>query len=217
MTDEELLVQRGLALALPDTTTEVRETLATAVTRQVAEPLLAQPLTDAQLRAYYDQHVRDYETDGSMTLRDLVLHIGGYQNADQSSAQGETDASEAVYRLRSGATPDYIKEHFGFEDSGRVYDGEQLEFAAKVRLGPKLYPVARTLADGEVSDPVTDSDGIHVLIMERRLPPRPVGFDAARDRIYTALRAAQSKLASQQNLQLLRREARIVLAPGVSE
>lgn len=217
MIDEELLVQRGLALDLPETTTEVRETMATAVTRQAAEPQLAQPLTDAQLRAYYDQHSRDYETDGSMTLRDLVLHIGGYQNIDQSAAQGETDAAEAVYRLRSGDSPDYIIEHFGFVDSGRVYDGEQLEFAAKLRLGPKLYPVARLMSDGQVSDPITDTDGIHILVMEKRLPPHPVGFDAARDKVYTALRAAQTKQANQENLQLLRRDAKILLAPGMSE
>ena len=37
-----------------------------------------------------------------MSLRDLVLHVGGYQNADQSTAQAETDAAEAVYQLRSG-------------------------------------------------------------------------------------------------------------------
>ncbi len=96
MIDEELLVQRGLRLDLPETTTEVRETLATAVTRQAAEPQLAQPLTDAELHAYYEQHSRDYETDGSMTLRDLVLHVGGYQNVDQSTAQAQTDAAEAV-------------------------------------------------------------------------------------------------------------------------
>jgi hypothetical protein len=217
MIDEELLVQRGLALDLPETTTEVRETMATAVTRQAAEPQLAQPLTDAELRAYYQQHRGDYETDGSMTLRDLVLHFGGYQNIDQSAAQAETDAAEAVYRLRSGDSPDYIIEHFGFVDSGRVYDGEQLEFAAKLRLGPKLYPVARMMTDGQISDAIPDTDGIHVLVMQRRLAPHPVGFDAARDRVYTALRAAQAKLSSQQNLQLLRRDAQILLAPGQSE
>ena len=217
MINEELMVQRGLALDLPETTTEVRDVMVTTVTRQVAAPQLAQELSDADLRAYYDKHRTDYETDGSMALRDLVLHIGGYQNIDQSMAQAHTDATEAVYQLRSGASVDYVIEHFGFTVSGRADDTDQLEFAAKLHLGAKLYAIARTLSDGEISDPIEDTDGIHVLVMRRRVPPHAADFNSVRDRVYMDVRAAQSKVANRQNLQLLRRDSRILLAPGYSE
>lgn len=217
MINDELMVQRGLALDLPETTTEVRDIMITTVTRQVAAPLLAQNLTDAELRAYYAQHRTEYETDGSMAMRDLVLHVGGYQNIDQSIAQAETDAAEAVYQLRSGASIDYVTQHFGFEISGRADNTDQLDFAAKLHLGAKLYAVARTMGDGDVSDPIQETDGLHVLIMTRRVAPHSTDFNSVRDRVYTDLRAAQSKLANQQNLQLLRRDAHILLAPGQSE
>lgn len=217
MINEELLVQRALALDLPETTTEVRETMADAVNTQVAAPVLAQEPTDEQLRAFYQKHQSDYETTGAMTVHDLVLHVGGYQNVDQSTAQAETDAAEAVYQLRSGASIDYVMEHFGFVDSGRVDNGEQLDFAAKLHLGDKLYQVATMLGDGQISDPVPDADGVHVLVMDRRMPPRVADFASVRQQVYNAYRQAQTKLADARNIELLQREARIILATGESE
>ncbi len=217
MIDEELLVQRALVLDLPETTTEVRDAMAAAVNAQVAEPLLEIEPTDAELLDFYDRHRAKYMIGGTMTVHDLVLHYGSYADADQSLAQAETDAAEAVYQLRSGAPLDYVKEHFGFVDSGRVSDGEELEFAAKLHLGPKLYPVAAALGTGEISDPVVDTDGVHVLVMEQRQLPRPAEFSAVRDQVYSDFRAAQKQRASAENLAILRSQAHILLAPGQAE
>jgi parvulin-like peptidyl-prolyl isomerase len=217
MIDEELLVQRALVLDLPETTTEVRDAMAAAVNAQVAAPLLEVEPTDEELRAFYDQNSAKYMLGGTMIVRDLVLHYGTYADADQSLPQAETDAAEAVYQLRSGQALDYVKEHFGFVDSGRVSDGEELEFAAKLHLGPTLYPVAAALNAGEVSDPVADKDGVHVLVMQQRQLPRPAPFSAVRDQVYTDFRAMQKQRASAENLAILRSQAQILVAPGQSE
>jgi hypothetical protein len=217
MIDEELLVQRGLMLDLPETTTEVRSVLVDGVNTQVAEPLLAQPLSDNELKAFYDKNRANYATVGSMTVHDLVLHVGGYRNADQSTAQAQTDAAEAVYQLRAGASMAHVMEHFGFVDSGRVDNGEQLDFAAKIHLGEKLYAVATTLDDGEISDPVVEPDGVHVLIMDRRMPARVADFESVRERVYKDFRNTQRRRADAENLQFLRRNAQILLAPDQSE
>ncbi len=217
MIDEELLVQRALVLDLPETTTEVREAMTGGVSAQVAAPVLAEEPTDAQLRDYYEAHRAKYTTDGSMTVRDLVLHIGGYANADQSVAQARIDAAEAVYQLRSGASLDYVEEHFGFTDSGRMIDPNQPDFAAKLHLGDALYATAATLAEGEISDPVSDPDGLHVLVMLRRRPPSLTDFSAARSTVYADYREALGKRAMLENLQILRGQAQILLMPGQSE
>ena len=217
MIDEELLVQRALALDLPETTTEVRDAMAAAVNAQVAAPLLELEPTDEELRAFYDRNRAKYMIGGTMMLRDLVLHYGTYADADQSLPQAETDAAEAAYQLRSGAALDYIEQHFGFVDSGRVSDGEELEFAAKLHLGPTLYPVAAALNAGEISDPVVDKDGVHVLVMQQRQLPRPAPFSAVRDQVYSDFRAMQKQRASNENLSILRSQAQILVAPGQSE
>ncbi len=217
MIDEELLVQRGVVLDLPETTTEVRDTMAAAVNAQVVAPLLALAPTEAQLHAFYDTHRLKYTTGGTMIVHDLVLHYGGDQDADQSLPQAEEDAAEAVYQLRSGASVDYIKEHFGFVDSGRMDNTEQLDFAAKIHLGAKLYQIAETLGNGEVSDPIVDTDGIHVLMMESRQQPSIADFSVARTQVYSDYRQAEFQRATQENLQILRSESQILLAPGESE
>ena len=217
MINEELLVQRAVVLDLPETTTEVREAMTGGVNAQVAAPLLAEQPTDEQLRAYYDAHRSKYTADGSMTVHDLVLHIGGYENADQSMAQARIDAAEAVYQLRSGASEDYVMEHFGFSDSGRMKFGNEPDFAAKLHLGPTLYPAAQRLTEGQVSDPVPDTDGLHVLVMEQRRMPTLADFPAARAAVYADYREDIAKAAQQENVRVLRSQAQIVLAPGESE
>jgi hypothetical protein len=217
MIDEELLVQRAVVLDLPETTNEVRGSLVSAVNAQVAAPILAYVPSAAELRAFYEKYRQNYTGPGSMNLHDLVLHIGGFENADQSATQALADASEAVYQLRSGASLAYVMQHFGLVNSGRMDDTEQLDFAVKLHLGDTLYKSAAQLRDGEVSEPIQDVDGMHVLVMVRHVFPRVVDFEAVRDRVYLDFRAAASGHATQENLNLLRSQAQILLAPGLSQ
>lgn len=217
MIDEELLVQEALTLDLPETTTEVRNVMVSAVDTQVAQPLLSIPLTDADLRAYYMAHRSDFLTAGSMNVSDIVLHVGGYENVDQTVAQAETDATEAAYQLRSGADLHYIMNHFGFVNSGRMDGTEQLDFAAKIHLGDKLYAIAQKLDEGQVSDPIVMPDGVHLLIMQKRTPDTFADFDSSRPKIYTDYRDAQRRHADALYMQRLRRGAHITILPGFHE
>jgi PPIC-type PPIASE domain len=214
MIDEELLVQRGMNLDLPETTTEVRDAMKEAVNAQITAALKAEPPTDPDLKAYYEAHHADYSTPGSMSVRDLVLHVGGYQDVDQSTAQAETDAAEAIYQLRAGAPIDRVAEHFGMADSGRADGGEVSDSAAKLHLGRKLFDAASVLRDGEVSNPLPDSDGVHVLVMQHRDAPRSADFNSVRAQVYRDYLAAESKRAQEESLKVYRREANIILAPG---
>jgi hypothetical protein len=217
MIDEELVVQRSLALDLPELEVEARQALVDGVNALVAAPILAQAPSDAELRAFYTAHRSDYAAGGDMQLHDIVLHVGGYQNVNQSTAQAEADAEEAIYQLRSGAALEYVMQHFGFVDSGRMDNSQQSDFLAKLHLGPQLFQVAGALRDGEISEPVADADGVHVLVMERRRPPRFTDFEAARNQVYEAYRKAQMARVQQENLKFLRGGAQILLAPGHSE
>jgi parvulin-like peptidyl-prolyl isomerase len=146
-----------------------------------------------------------------------VLHVGGFQNADQTVSQAQADAVEAVYQLRSGASIDYVMEHYGFADASPQYDSQQLDFAAKLHLGAQLYQIATTLSSGEVSEPSVQPDGVHVLVMQLRQPPAVEDFPTARAQVYNEWRIALTDQAARDNLQALRSQAQILLAPGQSE
>jgi hypothetical protein len=141
MIDDELIVQRALALDLPEQDTNVRSALNDSVNALTAAPVLDTQPSDEELTAFYRAHRANYATQGQMFLTDLVLHVGGFENAAQTVDQAMADAKQAVYELRSGAPADYAKEHFGFVDSGKVAPQEQ-DFSARLHLGPKLYAVA---------------------------------------------------------------------------
>ena len=217
MIDQELLVQRALVLDMPELVVEVRDALADGVNAEVAAPVLAQAPSDADLRAFYQAHKADYATRGSMQLRDIVLHIGGYENVDQSVGQAEADAEEAIYQLRSGAAVDYVMQHFGFVDSGRINNEDETDFFAELHLGADLFKVAATLSDGQVSEPIVQPDGVHVLVMGHRRPPHYPEFEAARNQVYEAYKKEQTNTAEQKNLRFLRGSAQILLAPGQGE
>jgi hypothetical protein len=213
MIDEELLVQRGVLLDLPETTTEVRDVMTAAVNAQVDAATKTTPPSEAQLRAFYDAHRARYSTTGTMQVRDLLMRVGGYQNANQSTAQAMTDAADALYRLRSGTPAEQVMAHFALVDSGRADAGEVLDFAAKLHLGVKLFPVAAALSDGEISEPVVDGDGVHLLIMQRRRAPRVSDFADVRPKVYSDYVASVAKRAQDEALSLLRRDAQILIAP----
>jgi PPIC-type PPIASE domain len=213
MIDEELLVQRGVLLDLPETTTEVRDVMTAAVNAQAEAASKATPPTDAQLMSYYDAHRASYSTTGTMQVRDLLLRVGGYQNANQSTSQALTDAADALYRLRAGTPVEQVMQHFGFVDSGRADADEVLDFAAKLHLGTKLFPIAAALSDGEISEPVVDTDGVHLLIMQRRQPPRVSDFASVRPKLYNDYVESVAKRAQDEALAILRRDAQILIAP----
>lgn len=216
MIDKELLVQRALVLDLPETTTEVRTTMADAVDAQAAAPALAEQPTEAALLTYYREHRLRYQSLGTMQLRDLVLRVGGYENTDQTFSQAEADAIEAVYQLRSGAPIESVMEHFGMVDSGAVDQGMQFDFAAKLHLGERLYQVASQLSTGQVSEPVTAPDGVHVIVMLNRKPPLVEDFPHARAQVYSDYSRWRVLQADQANLNILRRQARILIAEGLA-
>jgi parvulin-like peptidyl-prolyl isomerase len=145
------------------------------------------------------------------------MHVGGFQNANQSTPQALSDAADAVYRLRSGASVDYAKEHYGFVDSNRLPAVEELDFVVKMRLGDKLFEVASALGNGEISEPVVDVDGVHVLVMDIRRPASVADFSSVRDKVYQAYRREQGERATAENVRLLRNQAQIILAPGQEE
>jgi parvulin-like peptidyl-prolyl isomerase len=214
MINEELMVQRGLVLNLPEQDTNVRKELAEGVS---AEVVAQRKPAEKDLVAYFNAHRGDYSGDGQMLYHDIVLHVGGYQNADQTISQAEADALEAVYQLQSGAALESVMQHFGFTYSERTQGDEELDFAAKLHLGDKLFAVASKLRDGEISQPVSEPDGVHIIVMDARKPPSLDNYAASRARVFADYEKAQKARVDEDNLKFLRSNAQIILAPGQSE
>jgi parvulin-like peptidyl-prolyl isomerase len=216
MINEELRVQRSLAVDMPEQDVDLRAALIDSLNSQTKSGVDAQTPSDEELQAYFNANRPKYISAGSMTLSDLVLHVGGFENTAQSIEQALADAKQAVYELRSGASVDYVKQHFALMDSGKV-SGLQPDFAAKIHLGPKLYAAADQMRDGEISEPVADADGVHILIMEHRKLPLVFNFDSVRNNVFNDFQTARTAKATEDQLKFLRSTAQILTLPGQGE
>lgn len=178
MIREELFVQRGLELDEPAIDPDVRNALVAAVQAQIAVDATSQTPTEAELTAYYRQHLDRYSTIGYLTVLDLIA-VG-----DPGGATGAAALAAAAAALRAGRPPGAVAAQFGVADSGLIA-GEQVYFAARLHLGQKLFEAARTLDSGQVAGPIQAEDGrFHLLYMIANHPPQPREYALARTAVY---------------------------------
>ena len=215
MINEELMVQRGLEVDLPGYDPEVRAALVNGVELQMYADVLAKQPTEEELQAYYRQHRSKYSSIGSFRMRDLMLN----NRPDESPAELEQRAQTVVAELRHGARLDdaFLEKH-ALRDSGKLMQsgkpdmGDIFDFAAEANLSPKVYATAQKLRAGEVSDPLADSDGVHILVMNARNAPRPLDYEAVRPRVWTDIKTDAQEQIKNATYKYLRSKADILAA-----
>lgn len=175
MIREELYVQRGIELGLQNDFIEIRNSLVSAVEAQQEIDANATVPTERELRDFYQSHLQNFLPEGQMTVTDYVA-------PDLSSAQ------RAVAAVRSGTESASAMVANGLRSSGATDDGEEFYFAVEQHLGSTLFAIAKSLHDGQVSDPVTDRGRLHVLAMHSNRQPAPQDYSGARDQVLAAYR-----------------------------
>ena len=219
MVAEELQVQRGLEIDLPSFDPDVRSALVAGVQLEVAADVMAQQPTDQELRTYYEAHKGRYVGEGVLRMRDLVAKSGAAATAEEAMA----NAQQAVTALRAGLPVEQAVRHYRLEDSGalmvagHVDTDEVFEFAAKAKLAGEIYAAAATLRSGQVSEPIRQSDGVHVVVMlEHRIPVQQ-DYATAADRVWTDYKDEAQARVRQANISYLRSRADILLSPEARE
>ena len=202
MVREELYVQRGVELGMQADTIEVRQALVGAVEAQTAaDARVAQP-SEADLRSYHQRHLAAFASEGLMTLADHRL----------PSDASPLAIAAAVTKLQ--ATPPGAAADLAVPRSGKMTDGEEFYFAARIHLGDRLFAVARGLKDGEVSAPVPAPDGVHILVMQKNIVPVNAPFEAVRDKVLAAYVDDQAKVLTAANDRCLQKRADVQFAAG---
>jgi parvulin-like peptidyl-prolyl isomerase len=219
MINEELMVQRGLEIDLPSYDPDVRNALVAGVELEVTADVLSQQPAPRELRAYYEQHKDKYSTEGVMQLRDLLVKT----DASLPVAAVQTKALAAVTALRRGQSLDAVIKKFELVDSGRFMDagradtGDIFQFALRAKLDDALYQATLGLHDGEVSDPVPESDGVHVIVMIKHRFPVQQTLEEASNQVWTDVKKEAQANVRSANLTFLRGRADIILTPELAQ
>jgi len=210
MVAEELMVQRGLDADLASYDPEVRQALVNGVELQIFADVLARQPTEEQLKEYYAKDKAKYVRDGIMQVRDLVVPA--------ASGQAPQTAEQAVAALRKGTALEAVMKQYGLQDSRKLLDsghvdtGDVFDFSAKARLDPQVFAVAEKLGAGQISDPVAAADGMHVVVMIKRDPPRQRDYDEVRNEVWTDLKKEAQDTVRAGNLKYLAGKATIMIA-----
>ena len=215
MVDEELMMQRGIEIDLPSYDPDVRNALVAGVELEVSADALAQQPTEQELRQYYQAHEDRYSSEGIMQLRDLVVLSDAGHPGDAARAV----AGAAVAALRHGEGLEEVVRQYGLADSGRFMDaghvdtGNIFQFAVRAKLDDALYRAALALKDGEVSDPLEETDGVHLIAMVRHAFPVAQSFEDAQNRVFADFKKEAQDKVLQANLKYLHSRADIALSP----
>jgi parvulin-like peptidyl-prolyl isomerase len=219
MINEELLMQRGLEIDLPSYDPEVRNALVAGVELEVTADVVARQPTDEELRVYYQRHRSRYASEGIMQLHDLVVRT----DASRSTAAAHAVAVKAQAEIRAGQRLDEVIKRYGLVDSGRFMEaghtdlGDVFEFSVRAKLDPALYSALSPLKDGEISDPVDESDGVHLIAMIKRHSPVPQTFEQASNRVWADIKREAEAKVHAANLVYLRGRADILVAPDYAQ
>ena len=173
MIDEEMMVQRGLDVDLPSFDPDVRVALVAGVELQLFADVLAQKPTYCGTAGLLRRASRQLHPRREMRLRDLVAVVSPRVRLPRPGAMRPRPARVCV-RARCSSR---FMAQFNLADSRRLLDsghvdlGNVFDFAARARLDPAVFAAARALATGQVSEPVVAADGVHIVVMVKRVPP----------------------------------------------
>jgi parvulin-like peptidyl-prolyl isomerase len=218
MVNEELLMQRGLEIDLPSYDPDVRTALVAGVELEVTADVLAQQPTTEELRTFYEAHKDRYSSEAVMQLRDLVIK----PQSARPAAADRALAGEAAAAIRRGQALEAVMTRYGMVDSGRFVDaghpdlGDIYGFAVHAKVDAPLEAAIVALKPGEVSEPVEQDDGMHVIVMRRHQFPVAESFEEATNRVWTDVKTAAQNKVRAANLAYLRGRAEIVVAPDAT-
>ena len=163
-------------------------------------------VSDAEIKAYYDAHRKDYESAPTVTFNEIVLF---YEDASKPEvearargvvreARGGTDFSELVQKYSEAPS----KETGGF--LGPLGSGD---------LSPAIADAAFSLKINDVSDPIDTGRSYHVIRLVGKTDASVKTIDEEREAIMHAVREAKFKPRYDHYIKKLWHESQIEVLP----
>lgn len=203
MIREELFVQRGLELDFAETDQDTRYALYAIVEAQILAGVTTGSASEDQLRAYYDSHRDEFQTEGQLTVHHLIQRAGR-----QDLAQQAADA------LRQGTPLEEVEQRYGVEEA--EFFANDFYYAARAHLGEVLFDSARALAPGQVSAPLAQEDGYHFVQLVSQRQPQPQSYEQAGAEVQSRFYRSEKNRVMNNMMDFLRSRSTILIADDYS-
>ena len=143
-----------------------------------------------------------------MAVRDMVMPIGSGTAADAIKR-----AQQAADEIDKGAPLAQVMANYSLKDSGQIDQADNFDFAVKVKLGDDIYAALTKIAPGQVSAPVQRPDGIHIVLLTKRIASVKLDYAKAADNVWQDYKRNKRDELERANLKYLEGRADIELAP----
>jgi parvulin-like peptidyl-prolyl isomerase len=209
MVDEELLLQRGIALGLDRYEPTARRSIVSALIASVtADAETAEP-DEATLRDFYAANAGRFGSGPR-----LVLDIAFVAAAGRPEALARERAEELARRLRAGEDFESVRGELGDALLAAPPPGALDLDTLRDYVGPSVARAASELAVGAVGDPVRGSAGYFVVVLRERRGSEPAPFESLREAARAEYLRSRGETALRDYLAGLREQAEIrVLDP----
>lgn len=204
--DQELLVQRGVAIGLLESDHTIRKTMTMAMIDAIVTDVLAQEPTEEEVRAFYQSHVSVFSLPARLHLQHLFCD--GHRSMEEAHACAE-HAREALSRGMRWAE---VLTRYAATDMTPLPD--ELTPLSVVRrvLGPTLSDVVETMHLDEVSVVPTDA-GYAVFRLVDKQAEQPQPYETVKSVVRAEYLRRRRDAALQQSLARWQREASLLLSP----
>ncbi len=163
-------------------------------------------VSEREVKDYYDQHIKDYETPPTVSFREIVLF---YEPATRGEAQAR--AQGVVREFKGGA--EFLDLIQRYSEAGTREAGGLLEPMKAEELQPEIAKAAFALGAGEIGDPIDTGKSFHIIRLEGKTPRvvKPIG--EVHDAIYDAIREEKFRPLYDQYLKRVWQESHVEVTP----
>ena len=203
----ELLLARVMLREHPEAAEvalgEARERLTHRLLQQRHRRAFAASIDDDELRGYYGRYPERFSSEPRVELSLLVWELGPGDPTRQARV-----AMEAVVQLRTGATPEEVRDGLAPESRDAI-EVEYLpltnlrQLAAEPRFATLLN---RSIDGSQVLGPSRSGDKLYVARVETLVPARRLGFLEVRSRVRADLARTQRERLERRRLDRLKME-----------
>lgn len=126
----------------------------------------APKVSDAEIQAYYNQHLADYQVKEQVRARHILISVPEGSDA-KTDAAAKAKAADLLKQIRAGADFASLAKA-NSDDPGSKATGGELGSFTKGKMVPAFEQAAFSLQPGQTSDLVKTSFGYHIINVEEK-------------------------------------------------
>ncbi len=142
------------------------------------------------LRRLYDERAGMYSVGEERRVRHILIGLDEGADAESAALAHET-AMELHDRIAQGESFESLARDYS-EDSGSAAEGGDLGFITRGMMPGSFEDAVFALAEGELSDPVQSSFGLHLIRIDSIRPGSVRSFDELRDQLANDYRSGRA-------------------------